>query len=329
VEAEFTRYRRLAEAALGQLEDADLARADAGGNSVAVICWHVGGNLHSRFTDFLTSDGEKPWRRREEEFERRAVSRSELLAHWEEGWAALRDTLAHLTDADLGRTVTIRGQPLRVIEALHRALAHVSYHVGQVVALARQLRGEAWRFLSIPPGQSEQYNARPTMEKPAAHAGSLVPIRIVEGGLDDPRVVALLQTHVARARAETAPGSAHALDLSGLRAPEVTFWSAWEGDALVGVGALKQLSADHGEIKSMHTAESARGRGVGSAILREIVGRARARKMSRLSLETGSWPYFAAARALYARNGFTECPPFGDYREDPNSVFMTRALGPD
>jgi putative acetyltransferase len=151
-------------------------------------------------------------------------------------------------------------------------------------------------------------------------------MHIVEGGLDDPGVVELLHTHTTRARAETAPGSAHALDLSGLRAPEVTFWSGWEDDAVVGVGALKRLSADHGEIKSMYTAEVARGRGVGSSMLRHIVAAARASGMSRVSLETGSWPYFSPARALYARHGFVECAPFGDYRPDPNSVFMTLAL---
>lgn len=151
-------------------------------------------------------------------------------------------------------------------------------------------------------------------------------MEIREGGLDDPRVVALLQAHLTRARAETAPGSAHALDLTGLRAPDVTFWSAWEGDILAAVGALKQLSPDHGEVKSMHTAESMRGRGIGSAMLRHIVAAARARGMSRLSLETGSWDYFAPARTLYARHGFVACGPFGDYREDPNSVFMTRGL---
>jgi putative acetyltransferase len=148
-------------------------------------------------------------------------------------------------------------------------------------------------------------------------------MRIVEGGLDDPRVIELLHVHLLRARAETAPGSAHALDLSGLRSPDVTFWCAWEGDSLAGVGALKQLSAGHGEVKSMHTAESMRRSGVGAAILRHIVAAARSRGMSRLSLETGSWPYFAPARAFYARHGFVECPPFGDYRPDPNSVFMT------
>ena len=152
-------------------------------------------------------------------------------------------------------------------------------------------------------------------------------MHIVEGGLDDLRVVALLHTHLACARAETARGSAHALDLSELRAPGVTFWSAWEGDAVVGIGALRRLSPDHGEVKSMHIAEAARGRGIGSALLREIMAAARARGMARLSLETGSWPYFLAARALYARHGFVECGPFGEYREDPNSVFMTLALG--
>jgi putative acetyltransferase len=151
-------------------------------------------------------------------------------------------------------------------------------------------------------------------------------LHIIEGGLDDGRVVELLHTHVSRARAETARGSAHALDLSQLRGPDITFWSAWEGDAVVGVGALKRLSAEHGEIKSMHTAEAARGRGVGSALLRQIIAAARARGMSRLSLETGSWAYFLPARALYARHGFVECPPFGEYQADPNSVFMTLEL---
>lgn len=152
-------------------------------------------------------------------------------------------------------------------------------------------------------------------------------MRIVEGGLDDPRVIALLETHVARARAETAPGSSHALSLAGLRAPGVRFWSAWDDDAVVGVGALKRLDAGHGEIKSMHTAEAARGRGVGAALLRTILEAAHADGLTRLSLETGSWPYFLPARALYARHGFVECGPFGDYREDPNSVFMTREIG--
>lgn len=172
--AEYLRYKTLAEAALAQLSDTELSAAGAGGgSSVTTICWHVAGNLLSRFSDFLTTDGEKPWRHREEEFQARTVSREELLAHWERGWTTLLDALGALTDADLDRTVTIRGQPLAVNEALHRSLAHAAYHVGQVVYVARGLRGASWRFLSIPPGQSEAYNARPTMEQANAHASTL------------------------------------------------------------------------------------------------------------------------------------------------------------
>jgi putative acetyltransferase len=151
-------------------------------------------------------------------------------------------------------------------------------------------------------------------------------VEIKAGGLDDPRVVALLHLHVTSARAETAPGSAHALDLSGLRSPDISFWSAWEGDTLLGVGALKRLSSDHGEVKSMHTAEAARRSGVGGAMVRHIIGAAREAGLARLSLETGSWEYFRPAVQLYRGHGFVECPPFGDYKPDPNSIFMTLDL---
>lgn len=151
-------------------------------------------------------------------------------------------------------------------------------------------------------------------------------MRIVEGDLRDPRVVDLLHTHLTSARAETAPGSAHALDLTGLRSPEISFWTIWDDEMLLGVGALKRLSADHGEIKSMHTAQSMRGKGAGSAMLRHIIATARAHGMSRLSLETGSWEYFRPARAFYQSHGFVECPPFAEYVLDPNSVFMSLDL---
>ena len=174
VQAEYLRYKGLAEGAIAQLSDADLVVSGPGdGNSIAVLCWHLAGNFRSRFTDFLTSDGEKPWRHREEEFSRRAITKDELLAYWEGGWAVVLETLRDLSDADLDREVTIRGQPLLVVEALHRSLAHASYHVGQIVFQARGLKGTGWRWLSIPPGQSDQYNARPTMEKAAAHSESL------------------------------------------------------------------------------------------------------------------------------------------------------------
>jgi putative acetyltransferase len=151
-------------------------------------------------------------------------------------------------------------------------------------------------------------------------------IRITEGDFNDPLVTDLLRVHFTTARAQTAPGSAHALDVAGLQAPDITFWAIWEDETLLGVGALKRLAADHGEIKSMHTAESARREGAGSAMLGHIIAAARACGMSRLSLETGSWDYFRPARALYARHGFVECPPFGDYVLDPNSVFMSLEL---
>jgi putative acetyltransferase len=151
-------------------------------------------------------------------------------------------------------------------------------------------------------------------------------MKIVDGGLDDVRVQALLAYHWKTARAQTAPGSAHALDLSGLRGPDIEFWSAWEGDDLVGIGALKRLSDSHGEIKSMHTDQASRRRGVGTALLRHIVSRARDAGLSRVSLETGSWAFFTPARELYRRHGFVECAPFGNYVPDPNSVFMTLEL---
>jgi putative acetyltransferase len=151
-------------------------------------------------------------------------------------------------------------------------------------------------------------------------------MKITESGLEDPRVQTLLAYHLKSARAETAPGSAHALDLSGLKSPDVQFWSAWEGDDVVAIGALKRLSETHGEIKSMHTAQSHRRKGVGGAMLRHIIESACRMGLSRLSLETGSWPYFYPAHALYKRHGFVECPPFGSYVADPNSLFMTLEL---
>lgn len=160
IRTEFERYKKLAERSFEQLTDEELSQAGPGSHSIAVICWHVSGNLRSRFTDFLTSDGEKSWRRRDEEFTPRTVTRGELLAKWESGWHALEQALAGLTDVDLGKTVTIRSQPLAVHEALHRALAHISYHVGQIVYLAKTFRGSDWQTLSIPLGASEAVNER-------------------------------------------------------------------------------------------------------------------------------------------------------------------------
>lgn len=150
--------------------------------------------------------------------------------------------------------------------------------------------------------------------------------RIIAGGLDDPQVIHLLGVHLASARAQTAQDSAHALDLADLKSPDIRFWSAWEGSHLVAVGAMKRLSENHAEVKSMHTAESARRRGAGSAMLRHIIDDARRASIAKLSLETGSWDYFRPAVLLYKRHGFVECGPFADYRPDPNSIFMTLDL---
>jgi hypothetical protein len=166
IRSEFLRYKGLGEGAINQIDETVLsAEGPNHGSSIAVICWHIAGNLQSRFTDFLTSDGEKPWRDREEEFRPRTVSRAELLSKWGRGWEPLLTTLASLEDEQLTRTVTIRGLSLRVDEALHRSLAHLSYHVGQVVYLAKSSRGAAWKSLSIPPGQSTAYNRAPTRDR--------------------------------------------------------------------------------------------------------------------------------------------------------------------
>ena len=174
IRAEYLRYKALADAAIRQVPDADLSVAGPnGGNSIATICWHVSGNLRSRFTDFLTADGEKPWRRREEEFEARTVLRDELLAKWEQGWEVLLGSLAEVTDRQLAGTITIRGQELGIGEALLRSLAHTAYHVGQIVYVAKLLRGSEWVYLSIPPGGSDAYNQNPKGERAAGHAAAL------------------------------------------------------------------------------------------------------------------------------------------------------------
>jgi proteasome lid subunit RPN8/RPN11 len=174
IRGEYLRYKKLAEAAIAQVPDDKLAAiASDQSNSIIVICWHVSGNLKSRFTDFLTADGEKPWRKRDEEFDAREVGRADLLTRWEDGWSALFGALAGLSDDALSREVTIRDQKLSVIEALHRSLAHTSYHVGQIVYLAREAAGSAWTSLSIPKGQSAAFNANPSGQKPAEQIAAL------------------------------------------------------------------------------------------------------------------------------------------------------------
>ncbi|MBD2720607.1 DUF1572 family protein [Hymenobacter armeniacus] len=157
----FQSSKSLADRALAQISDAEwLHRPAPGANSAAVIVQHLAGNLRSRFTDFLTSDGEKPNRRRDQEFEEPATvaSIAPLRAEWEAAWRVLFDLLDALQPADLLRPVTIRGEAHTVLAALQRQLTHYAYHTGQLVQLAKGLRGAAFQSLSIPRGQSEQFN---------------------------------------------------------------------------------------------------------------------------------------------------------------------------
>lgn len=146
------------------------------------------------------------------------------------------------------------------------------------------------------------------------------------GGLETPQVRFLLEDHVADMRRYSPPESVHTLDLDRLRTPDLTFWSVWEGADAIGCGALRELDATHGELKSMRTATGHRRRGVGGALLTHLVEEARRRRYARVSLETGSPQAFAPARAMYARHGFVECGPFEPYAADDFSVFMTLDL---
>lgn len=155
---ELRRTKRLGDRALGQIEEADWhSRPDAESNSIAILVQHLHGNMLSRWTDFLTTDGEKPTRDRDLEFEPQALSAAELRARWEEGWRVCLDAVGALGDGDLGRTVRIRGEPLSVLDAILRQVSHYAYHVGQIVQLARSRKGAAWQSLSIPKGRSKEH----------------------------------------------------------------------------------------------------------------------------------------------------------------------------
>ncbi len=160
---EFKRLKNLADDAMAQVtDDHFFALPAAGDNSLAIIIKHVAGNLLSRWTDFLISDGEKPGRDRDTEFSVLANdTRKRLMDEWERGWATLFASLGQLGDADVGRTVTIRGEPLSVLQAVNRQLTHYAYHVGQIVYVAKHYAGPTWKSLSIPPGASATFNQNP------------------------------------------------------------------------------------------------------------------------------------------------------------------------
>jgi hypothetical protein len=167
VRKQFAYYKLLGEQAMSQVTDEQLFwQPSPVSNSLATIVKHLAGNMLSRWTDFLTTDGEKPWREREAEFDNDLASRAAVLAQWEAGWQCLFAALDGLADADLGRTIYIRNQGHSVTEAINRQLAHYPYHVGQMVFLARLAVGEAWQSLSIPRGNSAAYNAEKFAKPP-------------------------------------------------------------------------------------------------------------------------------------------------------------------
>ena len=153
-------YKRLAEGAIAQCPDEGLfAALDAESNPIAIVVKHMAGNMHSRWTDFLTTDGEKPDRNRDSEFEAAPRTRAELLDTWEAGWKILLATLESLSDGDLARTVTIRAEPHSVTQAINRQVAHYSYHIGQIVFLAKHFAGDRWKALTVPRNKSARFNA--------------------------------------------------------------------------------------------------------------------------------------------------------------------------
>jgi hypothetical protein len=155
----FREYRSLGEKTMAQLSDADLNwQPNPDSNSIAIIIQHLSGNMLSRWTNFLSEDGEKDWRQRDAEFEPQALNREELLLQWEKGWTVLLETLESLSESQLSQTVTIRAQPLTVVDAIHRQLAHYSYHVGQIVFIGKWLLGDRWNSLTIPKNKSSEYN---------------------------------------------------------------------------------------------------------------------------------------------------------------------------
>jgi len=155
----FRNYKRLAERAIEQVRDEEFfAAIDAEANSIGVVVKHIAGNLVSRWTDFLTSDGEKPDRNRDTEFEMMGDTRESLMAFWERGWKTLFDSLEPLTAEDFSRTVTIRGEPHTVVEAVNRQLTHYAYHIGQIVLLAKHFKSSDWKTLSVPKNKSAEFN---------------------------------------------------------------------------------------------------------------------------------------------------------------------------
>ena len=218
------------------------------------------------------------------------------------------------------------------LEAAHAVLRHARevLDLPRVLAIVAPANGPSCRLLEklgfrrdgrlrLPPGDEE-------LLRYAHDAPHVAGIRLRRDDARGPQTAALLEEHRRGMFEHSPPGSVHALDLAGLRRPDVTLWSAWEGETLLGCGALRRIDAAHGEIKSMCTAAAHRRRGIGTRVLEHLLAVSRERGYRRLSLETGSMEAFAPARRPYARYGFAACGPFGDYEDDPYSSFMTKTL---
>lgn len=163
---ELRKVKKLADKAIAQLSDDELwTRIDPESNSVAIIMRHMAGNMRSRWIDFRTSDGEKPDRLRDQEFEERPMTRAELIAEWEHGWQCVFEALGAITDADLQETVFIRAEPHSIFKALVRQLAHYAGHTYQILAIGKHLKGRDWKTLSVPRGKSEEFNQRMLAEQ--------------------------------------------------------------------------------------------------------------------------------------------------------------------
>ena len=157
----FKEYKVMGEKTFDQLNDEEMHfQPNEESNSIAVIIQHLHGNMLSRWTNFLTEDGEKQWRKRDDEFELHKFSKEQLIDKWNEGWNVFLDTLESLTTNDLSKTITIRSQPLNVVDAINRQMAHYSYHVGQIVYLGRWIRQSEWKSLSIPKNKSNEFNQK-------------------------------------------------------------------------------------------------------------------------------------------------------------------------
>ena len=333
IEAEYRRYKALADAAFAQLEEPELSQPGPnGGNSIAVLVWHVAGNLASRFTDFRTSDGEKPWRHRDDEFVQRSVTRDELLEKWEGGWSALFEALAGVEDDHLEAVVTVRGEPLRVHQALLRSVAHTAYHVGQMLYLAKSIKGGGWKYLSIPPGRSEDYNRNPVFERPGAHAAALETGEWPEAQVSIEQAAAAslevrsLMAELDEELVRRYPGGApvHGLGPRDAADPGTVVLVARSAGRPVACGASRRLGDGSIEIKRMYVRPSHRNRGVARRLLGELEALARAAGARRLVLETGVRQ--PEAIALYRSEGFSPIEPFGEYVGDESSRCFEKRL---